>query len=336
MACFYSAPLAWNPTGVDSRNVGSETPTRDGILWDPKLDTYRPGKVPVAEVFDNAKQHLDNLISDGDNRFVAKAGTTTSNRPAELQRQELLASLDAQNPEYAAARAAYAGPVADRTAFQVGRQEAPGSIRKTVPDAIHQMRGMTPSQTAQMQLGDRTRIADQIGAIPVNGDATKPIIGNDTRSALIRQIHGPEAADRLNALTANEKDAHLTYREVFGNSMTANRDAVDNGMSEEALLHAGAHLANGNWKSAAGSFMSGVMTGRLGRYGHALKAELGRVLTEAEPANVAEAMKAVQARADKDVAFAAKLRSFSDGAGRQSAIHIVGNSGDETGMYPPQ
>ena len=319
-------------TPTSRRNVGSEQPTREGVIWDPSLGGYRSGPVPVMEAFDGAKRHLDNIIYDGENRFVAKtAGTGTNTRPTELQRQELLEELDFQNPVYAEARAAYAGPVADRQAFQTGLQELPGTTRHTVPDAASQMGRMNPSQVEQMQLGDRTRLANEVGATPTNGDATAPLGGNGNREALIRHIHGPDAADRLTVLTAAERGTHDTFRATDRTPSAVgpegSRDAT------ASTLNAGLKLAIGRPIAAAADVAGYVLGG--GAQGSARRAEVARIMTTTG-AGAAEAMRLVAAQADRDELSTIARQRLSGQAAKVGAIQAVSNSGDDAGMYEAQ
>lgn len=316
-------------TPTSRRNIGSEQPTRQGVIWDPDLDGYRSGPVPVMEAFDGAKRHLDNIVYDGQNRFVAKtAGTGTNTRPTELQRQELLAELDFQNPAYAEARAAYAGPTADRQAFETGLQGLPGTTRHTVPDAASQMGRMNPSQMEQMRLGDRTRLANEVGATPTTGDATAPLGGNGNREALIRHIHGPEAADRLTALTAAERGTHDTFTAT---DRTPSAVGPEGGRDATAsALSAGRKLAIGRPIAAAADVLGHVLGG--GTQGSAQRAEVARIMTTTG-ADASQAMRLVAERADRDLMATMGRQRVSGQLAKVGAIQAVGNSGDDTGMY---
>lgn len=62
-------------TPTSRRNLGSETPSREGHVWDPHCRLN--GDVPVLEAFDGAKRHLDAIEFDGPNRFLPALGTMT-------------------------------------------------------------------------------------------------------------------------------------------------------------------------------------------------------------------------------------------------------------------
>lgn len=321
-------------TPSSRRNVGSEEPMRPGITWDPELDSYRSGQVPAMEALDGAKRHLDNIVYDGQNRFVAQSGTGgTNTRPAELQRQELLEQLDAQNPAYGRARAAYAGPIQERQAFETGRQSLQGTKRSNVNDGAAQMEQMNPGQLNQMRLGDRTRLSEAVGDSKPYADATAPIAGTNNRTALIRQIHGPEAAERLDGLVAGERDGHLTFKEVFGNSKTSDRNAVDEDISAEALMDTALQAATASPWGAFKAATKGAWNASAGKADKALKTQMGEMLTETDPQRVTDFMQDIDRRIATDARFKSRVGRVTASLSKTGVVQGVGNSGDRTGIY---
>lgn len=260
---------------------------------------------------------------------------TSDTRALDLRRRELLQELDAQVPTFAQARAAYAGPIQDRQAFRIGLEEIPGSARRTANDATAQMDGMAESQINQFRLGDRTRLGERVYSSRRWADATSPITGNDAQMDMIRAIHGDDAADQLFARTEAERQSHLTYREVSGNSATANRLAVDEDVGAETGLQAARQLASGRPFSAVWTLLTDAKNGGFGRYATDLKQELGEMLTATDVRTVQEAMQLVERRAQTDARFAARLQRATAEMGKVGTIQIAGNSGDETGLYGP-
>lgn len=321
-------------TPSSQRNLGSEQPFVPGVLYDPQLGSYRSGDVPVLETWDGAKRYLDDMEFQTDSKFLpTPQGMTSDTRALDLRRRELLEELDAQAPAFAQARAAHAGPIQDRRAFQVGLEDVPGSARRNANDAAAQMGGMSTSQLDQFRLGDRTRLGDVVHGSSRWADATSPIIGNDARMSLIRSIHGDDAADQLFARADAERQSHLTYREVQG-SRRAGR------MGEEDLdaangLQAAGQLATGHPFRAAWTLLTDTKRGGFGRYATDLKRELGEMLTATNVQDVEQAMRLVEQRAQTDAAFAARLQRATAELGRVGTIQAAGNSGDKTGMYGP-
>ncbi len=326
------------------RNLGSESPTREGIAWNPELGPngeYASGPVPVLEAFDGAKQHLDDLEFQNSSPFLPKAdGMSGDTRPIRLSRQELLRNLDDQVPEYAAARAAYAGPTLEKHAFEAGLEKAPGSGRGHADDATAQMARMTDSQLDQFRLGDRTRLASELegskGSVGRYADASAPIIGNSGKRSLIAAVHGDEAAEKLYPRAEAEREGFLTYKAAFGGSNTARDLAEHDALADPvSLAKAGALLFTGH-PIAAGSAALQRLHQLGGKWtGDAKPMELGRILTEENPAAVREAMEAVQSRVDKDSAADERLRRLASQASKQFGLQVIGNSGDERGLYGP-
>ncbi|API58518.1 hypothetical protein BSL82_03685 [Tardibacter chloracetimidivorans] len=336
-------------TPMARRNPGSEAPFRPGPRFVPEQGLgapggnpplYETGQVPVLETWDGAKRYLDDLEFDTNSPFIARPeGMTSDTRAIDLTRRQLLDELDQQVPVYREARQAFEGPTKDKQAFRLGLEDLPGSRRNTANDATDQMGRLNDSQTEQFRLGDRTRLADEIygskSGVRRWGDATAPINANDARTDLLRSIHGDEATDQLMERATAERDAHLTYREVFGNSATRGRQAVDEGMDATTGTQVATQLASGRPLAAAWTILSDAGRGRFGRYGEDLKAELARMLTDTNVSSVEDAMRLVEQRAAMDAAFAEKLQKAAAELTKVGTIQAVGQSGDETGLYGP-
>lgn len=336
-------------TPMARRNPGSEAPFRPGPRFVPEQGLgapggnpplYEMGEVPALETWDGAKRYLDDLEFDTHSPFVARPeGMTSDTRAIDLTRRQLLDELDQQVPVYREARQAFEGPTKDKQAFRLGLEDLPGSHRNTADDAVDQMSRLNNSQLEQFRLGDRTRLADDIYGSKSGtrrwGDATAPINANDARTDLIRTIHGPQRAGGLTRRAAAERDAHLTYREVFGNSATRGRQAVDEGMAASTGTQVANQLASGRPLAAAWTILTDAGRGRFGRFAEDLKAELGQMLTDTNVSSVEEAMRLVEQRAATDAAFAGRLQRAAAELTKVGTIQAVGQSGDETGLYGP-
>src|SRR3546814_18410242 len=103
---------------------------------------------------------------------------------------------------------------------------------------------------------------------------------SDVCSSDLRTIHGNEAADQLSSRATGERDAHLTYKEVFGNSATANRQAVDEGLDAATGTQVAGQLASGRPLAAAWTILTDQGRGLIGRFGEQLKKELGQMVPE--------------------------------------------------------
>jgi len=328
-------------TPSSARNPGSEQPFVPGTAFDPTLGPhgdYRSAQVPVLEAWDGAKRHLDDIEFATNSPFQTTPQHMSSDtRALDLRRRELLSELDAQVPAYGQARAAFAGPTMDRQAFETGMESLPGTARNTANDALSQMGGMSDSQLAQFRLGDRTQLADQVHgsrtAISRWGDATGPIIGNDGRAALVRAIHGDQAAEALTQRLEAEQQAHLTFQATHGNSGTSGRPAIDQAMGAANGIQAAVQLAHGRPLAAAWTILSDAGHGRFGRFGRQLREEMGRMLTDSGAQSTDDAMRLIADRMQRDAAFAHRLNRAASAMTRAGTIGTVGNSGDDSGMY---
>lgn len=283
------------------------------------------------EAWDGAKRGLDDPEFQTNSPFQTNPqGMTSDTRAIDLRRRQLLAELDAQVPAYAEARKAYAGPTQERAAFEAGLETSPGSSRNNASDVRALTSRMNPGQLDQFKLGDRTRLADKVYG-DKNGpglwaDATAPMIGNDARRSMIAEVHGPEAAETLFGKAAAEREAHLTYKAVDGNSSTAERVAFDDDQSGGAAMKAMGHLATGHPFSALQSAMAGVKDWTQAP----MKEALAPMLTDMTPDGVEGIVKRLQARTAKDDLATYRYDNRTRTAARLAPFAIVGQSGDDT------
>lgn len=289
----------------------------------------------TPEGMDLIKRGLDDSLETYRNDLTGRLDLDETGRSIEDVRRSWLTEIDRLVPEYAEARLAAAGPLADRAAFRRGLSEVPGSNRYVPADARAQMARLTPSEVSQFRLGDRTRLADLVGNVGHYADATRPLTGTNSRLDLIREVHGEEAAQALTDRLQAEREAFLTYGTVHGGSPTAARQMVD-GDGLPTVVTAAGQAARGNLLSAAVSLAGSAWQRTLGQHSQAVKAELADMLTNTDPQDVDATMRVVQDRLDTDNAFRARVQAAADEWGKGSAFQAVGNSGDDSEMYGPR
>lgn len=150
-----------------------------------------PGATPTR-LIDAAKRGLD-VLEESARSGVGQA--TSQSREIANLRRALLDRVDALNPAYAQARAAYAGDTALMEAAREGRRLTsmrPEDFDVTAED----LRRMTPSEREFFRIGVARGLTDRINAAPDNAEAQR-----------IRQLFGsPAIRERLRATFDNPED----------------------------------------------------------------------------------------------------------------------------------
>jgi hypothetical protein len=154
--------------------------------------------------------------------------------------------------------------------------------------------------------------------------------GNDARAALVRSIHGNDAAEELTGRLSAERDAHRTFREVTRSpAARPDPDQLGGPGAQAALQLAtgrpGAALRTVLWETAQGH--------HAGRYAQGLKEELGGMMVDTNPLSVEETMRLVQQRRDLDARSAARLARGVALGSKATTIRLAGTNGDYSGMY---
>jgi hypothetical protein len=205
--------------------------------------------VPNMRTLDAVKRGLDAQI-EGERDAVTGRMSQRGNMLSRV-RSEFVKELDALNPDYAAARAAWGGPSASMGAMDAGR-----AAFKLSPDEIAaEISRMTPSEREFYRLGVADTIRERLMKTGVSGDEAKAIIKNPwMRDQLKPVFRSPEEFDAFVGAVTAEGRMFATKTKVMGGSQTAERLAEDT--STENLMSAGgAHLAKqvatGEWVSAA-------------------------------------------------------------------------------------
>lgn len=150
------------------------------------------------------------------------------------------------NPYWKPARDAYAGPVRNREALELGSEMA----KKDVDEAANRMAAMgSQSQRDFFRLGHRTGLSKDVSGMGDYANAARRVDGNDKARKIISYVHGQERADNLFDRLAAEHEGHQTWAAVRGNSMTAGREAEDEISRQEQAL---ADTGKGLWAAAQG------------------------------------------------------------------------------------
>lgn len=186
-----------------------------------------------AKAWDYVKRGIDDVLESYRDKTTGKLVLDTEGRSINQVRRELLDELDSINPDYAKARAAYAGPASAKDAMVRGR----GFIRGDEMLTKKQVEAMTPAELEFFKVGVARGIHDKVTR-PLEGINVARQIG---RSGPIKEklaiIFGDDGAKEFLKKIAAEEQFSKTRQIVQGGSKTdANLLAAqDAGLSQTVM-----------------------------------------------------------------------------------------------------
>lgn len=298
-------------------------------------DPNSTASVPAytTQTLDYVKRGMDDVLEEQRNPITGRLVLDEAGRAQNQVRGQLLDEVDRLNPDFAAARQAYAGPMASRDALSRG-VDAYGLH----PDELGmQVAGQSPEHLAQMQLGYRGTMVDHAGRVRDSGNPWDATLGS------------PVARDRLGAVYPNnpgvnrmlrqldlERQLSQTTTAVLGNSRTARNQIADQAFASspliEGALHAGAAVAThgasvpGTAARLAGTGLKDRLALGLGKRAEAKADAIAPVLLNPDPnAAIAKALELLaQQRAWQDLVARTTPRRplgmFGRAVGSQAAV----------------
>lgn len=254
-------------------------------------------------VLDAAKKRIDDMIE-----VAKRQGENNRVRLLTEKRDTLVGIADGAFPEYAQARAAWAGPSQSMDAMAAGRD-----FNKVDPRILaKEMAGMDPGNQEFFRAGVADRIKEIISKTQDSADATRRIFGNDRIKEQLRAVFPDEASYNAFAKMLETESLFARNRnQMLGNSRTAFRNAAQEDMAIDPG-GAAVHALTGNFGSAVGDLMRQVSR-YAKRAPEAVNAELGPMMftpTGAGGANEA-ALKALESSAKALDLSAGQRRSLA-------------------------
>lgn len=309
-------------------------PNSLGFAFD---DAGNPTKLenPNWQTFDYIKRGLDDVIEGYRDPVTRRLNLNTEGRAINETLRDLIARLDKANPEYGAARAAYAGPAKLSGALGRGQQ----LLGKDAGTIAASTANMTPAELEQAQLGFRSALSGAVENRVDGADKVRALVGTPAkRDALNTMIGDSGNLDNFLATLADEQAAAQTYGRIATGSPTAANLADDASLDGlgGAALKAGGRLATGQGLTRTAIGAGGdILRYGLGKQGERLRSELAVGLSETRPevfsgllkeAIRAEAIKRARARAN--AAINQKLIPMTNTLSGRAAGNIAGSLGD--------
>ncbi len=193
------------------------------------------GPVPKWRTWQAAKEGLDQKIESYRNEITRQLPDTKEVRSLVNLKNSLLKELDAVNPDYKVARAAWGGPSQSKTSMRMGED-----FLKADPEEIQKAyAGMSESDKDFYRIGAARAIQDKANSAADSADLSKRLFGNARIRSQIETVFGKGSADKFGAAMGHEGTMAKTKQFVLGGSNTANKfaDAEDSHhvLAQEAL-----------------------------------------------------------------------------------------------------
>ena len=181
-----SAPGA-DVAGARSRVLDARQRLRDAelklsLVPDPSQPVSAPGY--TTQTLDYVKRGMDDVLEDQRNPLTGKLVLDEAGCAQDAVRKQFLAEVDKINPAYADARAAYAGPAAERSNMAAGQQAYTANPQQLAVD----LAGSSPERLGQMQLGYQGALVDHAGRVRDSANPWEVTLGS------------PMARDRLGVM----------------------------------------------------------------------------------------------------------------------------------------
>jgi hypothetical protein len=264
--------------------------------------------------FDYAKQALDDQASaavrNGENN-LARQYTGMAN--------DLRDAVDAQVPQYAQARAAFAGPAKVLDAVDMGQQIFSG---KTSPEDLQSaLAEMSPSEKDGLLAGAQAAVQKTIGNARTDAAGVKSLFDSANGKQKLAMLVGQDQADQIANALERERVYSGTSGKVINNSVTSANLAQQRILNPE-LAGVPKQMAP---QSSIGLLISGLEKARsalTGAYRNAQNAHLANMLTGGplSPADAAAVSRAATPPLNPFLAAAPAM----PGIARETGVRVPG------------
>lgn len=202
-------------------------------------------KSPTWQTLDYVKRGADDLVESYKDKTTGRYNFDTEGKAANNTLRSFIGAFDVANPDYAAARAAYAGEVKGISAMNDGRK----ALNLTADDLEAKMRDMSPYEKQMYALGTRRAMAELVRSKGDTADVVHALVGTGKKRAMLGRLFGDRKQFQQFVDTLDqEKQGWRTYKQALGGSVTqANKaddialEAVTTGV--EMMAHGGVPVA---------------------------------------------------------------------------------------------
>jgi hypothetical protein len=249
------------------------------------------GGVPNMRTINLIKKGWDNQLEQYRDGTTGKLMLDEKGRALDAVRRSFLKEVDAVNPDYAKARALYAGPAQVRDAVTAGAQAA---TRGRAADNIARFKALAPPSQQGYRGGYADTVVGKVERAAEGANKARPLTSQKARAELGElSLHQgpvqPGAMDPLQQRLAREQTMFKTNAKALGGSDTTQNLNDDAAMSIDP--HLIKNIITGNWHGAVRSVLSAGHTALTGNTAP-VRESVGRMLLDqgVNPANLQKAI----------------------------------------------
>lgn len=276
--------------------------------------------IPNLKVWDYIKRGLDDVVLKNQDAVTGKL--TPEGLRAVRMKEALLAELDDLVPEYAQARASFAGPSQSLDAVKLGRDFFKGRLE----DMRAQVARLPASEREFFKVGVMEAIRERVGNKGDMANIAQALRGTpNLRERLMLAFDDGAEADKFMRLLARERDMTANYGAAIRGSPTSPRERI----SADMLADIGVDMATGGSPlGAVRKVAQAFVGGQASRLDQATGNRLAELLLSTDPQrNIAllDALRGQYANqnagsAHRQLANALLTRVGGIEAGRKAAI----------------
>jgi hypothetical protein len=215
-------------------NLERQAIQAEGNAGDPYQQEFDRLSAPRGQqldwrTLDLMKQGMDDMVREGRVQGIG----ANEQRATTGYLSRFVDQIDALNPDYATARAAFAGPAKLLDAIDAGR----AYMGEDAPTVTAAMKDLSPSEQDAYRLGAVQAERDRLGSVPVTYDAaTRAGVNTPNRLAKLQALF-PDQASYAAYVQKLQNEATMfgTRARVLGNSSTASRLAHMDDMESNPL-----------------------------------------------------------------------------------------------------
>jgi hypothetical protein len=265
-------------------------------------------RVPSWQTLDYVKRGMDDVVEGYKDKVTGRYNFDTEGRAVNNTLRSYLKAFDAANPGYAAARAAYAGPVSGINAMNTGRK----ALSMTADDLEARMRDMTPFEKQMFALGTRRAMAELVSSKGDSADVVHALVGTGKKRAMLARLFGDRKSFQQFVDTlGQEREGFRTFKKALTGSPTA-ANLQDDAAVELATATLETVLSGGvPWRSA----LRQALKFGIGKAGDKAKQEVAALLSNTDPARFRELAAELRAEAHRRGLIERKIGVAARGVG---------------------
>ncbi len=294
-----------------AREEGAD-PSELGLVTD-EAGNVAVSRTPTWRTLDYIKRGMDDVVEGYRDKTTRKLVLDTEGRAVNNTLRSYLSLMDKANPDYAAARAAYAGPIKGIAAMNDGRK----ALSLSADDLEARIRGLSPYEKDMYALGTRRAMAELVRAKGDTADVIGALMGSGKKRAMLARLFGDRKNfQRFVNTLGQEREGWRSYKQALQGSPTAANLADDatldvTSTAAEMVAHGGIPVTVAIRKAAK------LFSRQLGEK---TKQQIAALLSNTDPAALRELAAELADRARKRGVRRRRVNATANQVGKVAAV----------------